>query len=132
MIKHFFVQADRSSVFPEGNNLNLLILVVVGASATASLLVGGLVLALTRRSKVAKKVNKLQLSDDVEDRGKMHEEYKVSSVQQIVILFSLYLRRPKKRTRHPFYVSFKATKKINTSSLVVITFFLENNRCFFI
>ena len=131
MIKHFFVQADRSSVFPEGNNLNLLILVVVGASATASLLVGGLVLALTRRNKVAKKVNKLQLSDDVEDRGKMHEEYKVSSVQQIVILFSLYLRRPKKRTRHPFYVSFKVTKKIHTS-LVVITFFLENNRCFFI
>merc|ERR1711953_1053027 len=69
-------RADRSSVFPEGNNLNLLILVVVGASATASLLVGGLVLALTRRNKVAKKVNKLQLSDDVEDRGKMHEEYK--------------------------------------------------------
>ena len=78
MIKKFFVQADRSSVFPEGNNLNLLILVVVGASATASLLVGGLVLALTRRNKIAKKVNKLQLSDDVEDRGKMHEEYKVS------------------------------------------------------
>lgn len=71
-------RADRSSVFPEGNNLNLLILVVVGASATASLLVGGLVLALSRRnrSNAAKKVNKLQLSDDVEDRGKLQEEYK--------------------------------------------------------
>ena len=65
-------------MFPEGNNLNLLILVVVGASATASLLVGGLVLVLARRSKTcAKKVNKLQLSDDAEDRGKLHEEYKV-------------------------------------------------------
>lgn len=71
-------KADRSSVFPEGNNLNLLILVVVGASATASLLVGGLVFALARRTKAcqAKKVNKLQLSDDVEDRGKLQEEYK--------------------------------------------------------
>ena len=68
-------------MFPEGNNLNLLILVVVGASATASLLVGGLVFALARRTKAcqAKKVNKLQLSDDVEDRGKLQEEYKVSS-----------------------------------------------------
>ena len=68
-------------MFPEGNNLNLLILVVVGASATASLLVGGLVFALARRNKglTTKKVNKLQLSDDVEDRGKLQEEYKVSA-----------------------------------------------------
>ena len=73
-------------MFPEGNNLNLLILVVVGASATASLLVGGLVLALTRRnrSNAAKKVNKLQLSDDVEDRGKLQEEYKVRLQQEVI------------------------------------------------
>ena len=64
-------------MFPEGNNLNVLILIVVGASATASLLVGGLVLVLARRPKIAKKVNKLQLSDDAEDRGKLQEEYKV-------------------------------------------------------
>jgi len=69
-------KADRSSVFPENNNLNVLILVVVGASATASLLVGVLLLVLARRPKIAKKVNKLQLSDDAEDRGKLHEEYK--------------------------------------------------------
>ena len=74
----FIFQADRSSVFPENNNLNVLILVVVGASATASLLVGVLLLVLARRPKIAKKVNKLQLSDDAEDRGKLHEEYKVS------------------------------------------------------
>ena len=75
-------------MFPEGNNLNLLILVVVGASATASLLVGGLVLALTRRnrSNAAKKVNKLQLSDDVEDRGKLQEEYKVRLQQEVIPL----------------------------------------------
>ena len=75
-------------MFPEGNNLNLLILVVVGASATASLLVGGLVLALSRRnrSNAAKKVNKLQLSDDVEDRGKLQEEYKVRLQQKVIPL----------------------------------------------
>ena len=74
-------------MFPEGNNLNLLILVVVGASATASLLVGGLVLALSRRNRSnAKKVNKLQLSDDVEDRGKLQEEYKVRLQQDVIPL----------------------------------------------
>ena len=74
-------------MFPEGNNLNLLILVVVGASATASLLVGGLVLALSRRNRLnAKKVNKLQLSDDVEDRGKLQEEYKVRLQQEVIPL----------------------------------------------
>jgi len=69
---------DRESVFPHGRNLNLLILVVVGASATASFIVGGLIFALAsrRRTALAKKVSKLQLSDDVEDRGKLHEEYK--------------------------------------------------------
>lgn len=47
---------DRASVFPHGRNLNLLILVVVGASATASLIVGGLIFALaSRRRGVAKK-----------------------------------------------------------------------------
>jgi receptor-type tyrosine-protein phosphatase N len=70
-------KGDRESVFPHGRNLNLLILVVVGASATASLLVGGLIFALARRTKTAgKKVSKLQLSDDIEDRGKLQEEYK--------------------------------------------------------
>ena len=74
-------------MFPEGNNLNLLILVVVGASASASLLVGGLVFALTRINKSnAKKVNKLQLSDDVEDRGKLQEEYKVRLQQEVIPL----------------------------------------------
>ena len=74
-------------MFPEGNNLNLLILVVVGASASASLLVGGLVFALTRINKSnAKKVNKLQLSDDVEDRGKLQEEYKVRLQQKVIPL----------------------------------------------
>ena len=42
-------------MFPHGRNLNLLILVVVGASATASLVVGGLIFALaSRRRGVAK------------------------------------------------------------------------------
>lgn len=69
---------DRSSVFPHGQNLNLLILVVVGASATASLLVGGLIFALASRKRRcdAKKVSKLQLSDDIEEKGKLQEEYK--------------------------------------------------------
>lgn len=69
---------DRVSVFPHGRNLNLLILVVVGASATASLLVGGLIYALAsrRRCTTSKKVSKLQLSDDVEEKGKLQEEYK--------------------------------------------------------
>ena len=73
---------DRASVVPHGKNLKLLILVVVGASATASLVVGGLifVLASRRRGRNTKKVSKLQLSDDVEDRGKVHEEYKVGRV----------------------------------------------------
>lgn len=71
---------DRASVFPHGRNLNLLILTVVGASATASLLVGGLIFILAKRSRSAKKINKLQLSDDdAEDRVKVQEEYKVSS-----------------------------------------------------
>ena len=72
---------DRSSVFPHGQNLNLLILVVVGASATASLIVGGLIFALASRRRhhhqqAAKKVSKLQLSDDVAERGKLQEDYK--------------------------------------------------------
>lgn len=67
---------DRASVFPHGKNLKLLILVVVGASATASIVVGGLIFALASRRRGSKKVSKLQLSDDVEDRGKVHEEYK--------------------------------------------------------
>ena len=76
----FFFQVDRASVFPHGRNLNLLILTVVGASATASLLVGGLIFILAKRSRSAKKINKLQLSDDdAEDRVKVQEEYKVSS-----------------------------------------------------
>lgn len=70
-------RADRASVFPHGRNLNLLILTVVGASATASLLVGGLIFILAKRSRSAKKINKLQLSDDdAEDRVKVQEEYK--------------------------------------------------------
>lgn len=70
-------KGERSSVMPHGRNLNLLILVVVGASTTASFLVGGLIFALARRSRLNKKVSKLQLSDDVEeDRGKLQEEYK--------------------------------------------------------
>lgn len=69
-------RADRASVFPHGRNLNLLILTVVGASATASLLVGGLIFFLAKRSRAARKISKLQLSDDVEDRGKLQEEYK--------------------------------------------------------
>lgn len=70
-------RADRASVFPHGRNLNLLILTVVGASATASLLVGGLIFILAKRSRTAKKINKLQLSDDdAEDRVKVQEEYK--------------------------------------------------------
>ena len=53
---------------------------MVGASATASLLVGGLIFILAKRSRSAKKINKLQLSDDdAEDRVKVQEEYKVSS-----------------------------------------------------
>jgi len=67
---------DRASVFPHGRDLNLLILVVVGASATASLLVGGLIFILAKRSRASKKISKLQLSDDAEDRGKLQEEYK--------------------------------------------------------
>lgn len=67
---------DRAAVLPHGRDLNLLILVVVGASATASLLVGGLIFGLARRSRASKKISKLQLSDDVEDRGKLQEEYK--------------------------------------------------------
>merc|ERR1712088_652517 len=67
---------DRASVFPHGRNLNLLILVVVGASATASLIVGGLILALaSRRRGVAKNVSKLQLSDDIEESGKLQQEW---------------------------------------------------------
>jgi receptor-type tyrosine-protein phosphatase N len=70
-------RVDRASVFPHGRNLNLLILTVVGASATASLLVGGLIFILAKRSRSAKKINKLQLSDDdAEDRVKVQEEYK--------------------------------------------------------
>ncbi len=69
---------DRSSVFPHGRNLNLLILIVVGASLAASLVVGGVVYVLARRNKRHKKIAKLQLSDDPEDRGKLHQEYKVS------------------------------------------------------
>jgi len=67
---------DRASVFPHGRNLNLLILVVVGASATASLVVGGLIFALAsrRRSCVAKNVSKLQLSDDIEESGKLQQQ----------------------------------------------------------
>merc|ERR1711881_635821 len=67
---------DRASVFPHGRNLNLLILVVVGASATASLIVGGLIFALAsrRRSCVAKNVSKLQLSDDIEESGKLQQQ----------------------------------------------------------
>ena len=65
-------------MFPHGRNLNLLILTVVGASATASLLVGGLIFFLAKRSRAARKISKLQLSDDVEDRGKLQEEYKVN------------------------------------------------------
>ena len=80
MLSHLFFQVDRASVFPHGRNLNLLILTVVGASATASLLVGGLIFILAKRSRSAKKINKLQLSDDdAEDRVKVQEEYKVSS-----------------------------------------------------
>lgn len=70
---------DRASVFPHGRNLNLLILVVVGASVTASLVVGGLIFALaSRRQRCGgkKKVSKLQLSEDIEERGKLQEEYK--------------------------------------------------------
>lgn len=57
----------------------MLILVVVGASVTASLVVGGLIFALASRKRRhdAKKVSKLQLADDMEDRGKVQEEYKV-------------------------------------------------------
>merc|ERR1712141_94439 len=70
-------RADRASVFPHGRNLNLLILTVVGASATASLLVGGLIFFLAKRSRAARKISKLQLSDDdAEDRVKVQEEYK--------------------------------------------------------
>jgi receptor-type tyrosine-protein phosphatase N len=70
-------RVDRASVFPHGRNLNLLILTVVGASATASLLVGGLIFILAKRSRSAKKINKLQLTDDdAEDRVKVQEEYK--------------------------------------------------------
>lgn len=67
---------DRASVFPHGRNLNLLILVVVGASATASLVVGGLIFALaSRRRRVAKNVSKLQLSDDIEEsNGKLQQQ----------------------------------------------------------
>jgi len=66
---------DRASVFPHGRNLNLLILVVVGASATASLVVGGLIFALaSRRRGVAKNVSKLQLSDDIEESGKLQQQ----------------------------------------------------------
>merc|ERR1712088_976435 len=66
---------DRASVFPHGRNLNLLILVVVGASATASLIVGGLIFALaSRRRGVAKNVSKLQLSDDIEESGKLQQQ----------------------------------------------------------
>jgi len=67
---------DRASVFPHGRNLNLLILVVVGASATASLVVGGLIFALaSRRRGVAKNVSKLQLSDDIEEsNGKLQQQ----------------------------------------------------------
>lgn len=67
---------DRSSVFPHGQNLNLLILVVVGASATASLIVGGLIFALASRRRRCKKVSKLQLADEAEEKGKVQEEYK--------------------------------------------------------
>jgi len=66
---------DRASVFPHGRNLNLLILVVVGASASASLVVGGLIFALaSRRRGVAKNVSKLQLSDDIEESGKLQQQ----------------------------------------------------------
>jgi len=71
---------DRASVFPHGRNLNLLIFVVVGASATASLVVGGLIFALASRRRgagacgMAKNVSKLQLSDDIEESGKLQQE----------------------------------------------------------
>merc|ERR1712203_437999 len=47
----------------------------VGASATASLIVGGLIFALaSRRRGVAKNVSKLQLSDDIEESGKLQQQ----------------------------------------------------------
>merc|ERR1712228_381616 len=46
-----------------------------GASATASLIVGGLIFALaSRRRGVAKNVSKLQLSDDIEESGKLEQQ----------------------------------------------------------
>merc|ERR1712110_487287 len=73
-------RVDRASVFPHGRNLNLLILTVVGASATASLLVGGLIFILAKRSRSAKKINKLQLSDDdaedhFKDKQRLEQEW---------------------------------------------------------
>ena len=88
-IIHFFssFQDDRASVFPHGRNLNLLILVVVGASATASLIVGGLIFALaSRRRGVAKNVSKLQLSDDIEESGKLEQQQEGYKV--LIILLS--------------------------------------------
>ena len=85
MIFILLFQDDRASVFPHGRNLNLLIFVVVGASATASLVVGGLIFALASRRRgagacgMAKNVSKLQLSDDIEESGKLQQQegYKV-------------------------------------------------------
>ena len=83
-------QDDRASVFPHGRNLNLLILVVVGASATASLIVGGLIFALaSRRRGVAKNVSKLQLSDDIEESGKLEQQQEGYKVL-IILLFKVF------------------------------------------
>ena len=92
IIHYFFssYQDDRASVFPHGRNLNLLILVVVGASATASLIVGGLIFALaSRRRGVAKNVSKLQLSDDIEESGKLEEQQEGYKVL-IILLFKVF------------------------------------------
>ena len=83
-------QDDRASVFPHGRNLNLLILVVVGASATASLIVGGLIFALaSRRRGVAKNVSKLQLSDDIEESGKLEQQQEGYKVL-IILLYKVF------------------------------------------
>lgn len=59
---------------------------VVGASATASLIVGGLIFALASRRRRCKKVSKLQLADEAEEKGKVQEEYKVTN-------FYVYFRK---------------------------------------
>ena len=86
---------------------------MVGASATASLLVGGLIFVLAKRSRASKKISKLQLSDDAEDRGKLHEEYKVSPFSNFHCLF--FTKTPKTESGSDFNRHHKSDRLFQNS-----------------